>query len=58
MTPVFLASTTINYIPKPNPTRGTADAVERPSPAYLLRAARIDENTQLSFTGGVDPSNI
>ena len=26
-------------------TRGTADAVERPSPAYLLRAAGIDENT-------------
>ena len=26
-------------------TRSTADAVERPSPAYLLRAAGIDENT-------------
>ena len=26
-------------------TRSTADAVERPSPAYLLRAAGINENT-------------
>ena len=36
---------TASDMPKVNETRSTADAVERPSPAYLLCAAWIDENT-------------
>ena len=32
--------------------------MERPSPAYLLRAAGIDENTYIEIVGVEDPTNI
>ena len=43
-----------------NLTRSTADAVERPSPVHLLRAAitRTSENTKFQFEVVDDPLNI